>query len=92
MTEVTVSDSGVVSQALNAETIYHFTGSLTSLSITLASTSSGQLAIYHFDFTMPSTVFTPTLTGVTLPSGFSWTASKRYEVSVLNGYGVVAEW
>lgn len=92
MTEITVSDSGVVSQALNAETIYHFTGSLTSLSITLASPSSGQLAIYHFDFEIGSTLFTPTFTGVTLPSDHTWSASKRYEVSVLNGYGVVAEW
>lgn len=90
--EVTVSDTGSVSQALDAGKIYHFTGALTALTITLNAASSGQLAQYHFDFTMPSTAFTPTLTGVTLPSGHTWEASKRYEVDVLNGYGVVCAW
>ena len=50
VTEITVSDSGSVSQALNAETIYHFTGALTALTISLNTASSGQIAISHFDF------------------------------------------
>lgn len=91
VTEVTVSTAGAVTQALDAGKIYHFTGALTALTITL-NAASGQPAQYHFDFTMPSTAFTPTLTGVTMPSGNSWEASKRYEVDILNGYGVSMAW
>lgn len=92
VTEVTVSTAGAVSQALDAGKIYHFTGALTALTITLNAAASGQLAQYHFDFTMPSTAFTPTLTGITMPDGHTWAASKRYEVDVLNGYGAVVAW
>lgn len=91
--EVTVSTAGAVSQALDAGKIYHFTGAVSSLSLSLNSPSSGQLAQYHFDFESGSTPATVTLAGVTWPDGsFSPEASKRYEVDILNGYGVYLSW
>ena len=93
VTEVTVSTAGAVTQALDAEKIYHFTGALTSLTLTLNAPASGQLAHYHFDFLSGATA--PTLTmpnTVTMPSGFTVEASKHYEIDILNGYGAVAVW
>lgn len=91
ITEVTVSDAGAVTQAVDANTIYHFTGALTSLTITFNATSG--LAQYHFDFDSGSTAPTVTISGVTWQGGsFTPSANKHYEVDILNGYGVVAEW
>lgn len=93
ITEVTISTAGAVSQALNAETIYHFTGAVSSLSLTLNAVASGQLAQYHFDFSSGSTPATITITGVTWPDGsFTPEANTHYEVDILNGYGVWAAW
>lgn len=91
--EVTVSSAGAVAQALDADTIYHFTGALTALTITLAAPSGGELAHYHFDFLSGSTA--PTLTlpqTVVMPESFTVEANKRYEVDVLNNYGAVMAW
>lgn len=91
--EVTNSSTGAVSVALDPEKIYHFTGALTSLTLTLTSPSSGQLAHYHFDFTAGSTAPTLTLPNtVTMPSGFTVEASKHYEIDILNNYGAVVSW
>jgi hypothetical protein len=93
ITEVTVSTAGAVSQALDAGKIYHFTGAVTALTITLNAPASGGLAQYHFDFLSGSTA--PTLTmpnTVTMPDSFAVEANKRYEVDVLNNYGVVMAW
>lgn len=93
ITEETITTSGAVSQALDAGKIYHFTGALTALTITLNAAASGQIAQYHFDFTTGSTV--PTLTvpnTVTMPDGFAVEANKRYEIDILNGYGAVMSW
>jgi hypothetical protein len=93
ITEVTVSTAGAVSQALDAGKIYHFTGAVTALTITLNAPASGGLAQYHFDFLSGSTA--PTLTmpnTVTMPDSFSVEANKRYEVDVLNNYGAVVSW
>lgn len=93
VTEVTVSTAGAVTQALDAGKIYHFTGALTALTITLNAPASGQLAQYHFDFLSGSTA--PTLTmpnTVTMPDSFTVEANKRYEVDVLNNYGAVMAW
>lgn len=93
ITEVTNSSAGAVSVALDPEKIYHFTGALTSITPTLTSPSSGQLAHYHFDFNSGSTA--PTLTlpqTVTMPSGFTVEASKHYEIDILNNYGAVMAW
>jgi hypothetical protein len=93
ITEVTISTAGAVSQALDAGKIYHFTGAVSSISLTLNAAASGQLAQYHFDFESGSTAATVTLTGITWPSGtFTPEANKRYEIDILNGYAVVASW
>ena len=91
ITEVTVSSTGSVSQALDAGKIYHFTGAITALTITLNATTG--IPHYHFDFLSGSTA--PTLTmpqTVTMPDSFAVEASKRYEVDVLNNYGAVISW
>ena len=91
VTEVTVSTSGAVTQALDAGKIYHFTGALTALTITLNAASSGQIAQYHFDFDCGSTAPTVTIPNtVTMPDGNSFDASTHYEVDILNGYGVTS--
>ena len=88
VTEVTVSTTGAVTQALDAGKMYHFTGALTSLTITFNAASG--IAQYHFDFTEGSTAFDPTLpNGVKLPDNHTWEADTHYEVDILNGYAVV---
>ena len=90
--EVTVSTSGAVTQALEAGKIYHFTSTaLTSLTVTLTATT--ELPQYHFDFISPSTAATLTLPStVNLPSTLTVEANKRYEIDILNNYGVVQSW
>lgn len=92
--EVTVSTAGAVTQALDAGKIYHFTGALTSLAITLNAPGTGIVAQYHFDFESGSTAPTVTLPGTVTMQGGTFTpeASKRYEVDILNGYGVAMAW
>lgn len=93
VTEVTNSSAGAVSLALDAGKTYHFTGALTALTITLNAAATGQLAHYHFDFDSGSTAPTLTLPNtVTMPSGFTVEANKRYEVDILNSYGAVMAW
>ena len=92
ITEVTIATAGAVTQALDANKIYHFTGALTSLTITLNAVANG-VAQYHFDFLSGSTAPTLTMpTTVVMPDSFSVEASKRYEVDVLNNYGTVMSW
>ncbi len=91
--EFTVSTAGAVTQALDAGKIYHFTGALTALTITLNAPASGQIAEYHFDFLSGATA--PTLTmpnTVTMPDSFAVETNTRYEVDVLNNYGAVIAW
>lgn len=91
--EETISTSGAVTKALDPYVLYHFTGALTSLTITLNAPSAGQIAHYHFDFGSPSTACTLTMPNtVTMPDSFSVEASKRYEVDVLNNFGSVIAW
>lgn len=94
ITEVTVSTAGAVTQALDAEKIYHFTSALTSLTITLNAAGSGQLAQYHFDFESGSTAPTVTLPETVTMQGGTFTpeANKRYELDILNGYGLAQSW
>lgn len=93
ITEVTVSTAGAVTQALDAGKIYHFTGAVTALTITLNAPASGDLAQYHFDFNSGSNAATLTMPNtVTMPDSFAVEANKRYEVDVLNNYGAVMAW
>ena len=94
VTEVTVSTAGAVTQALDAGKIYHFTGALTSLTITLNAAGTGVIPQYHFDFDSGSTAPTVTLPGTVTMQGGTFTpeASKHYEVDILNGYGVSMAW
>lgn len=92
ISEITISSSGVVSQQLQPDTIYHFTSTaLTDLTLTFASVTS--TAQYHFDFISPSTAVNLTLPqSVNMPSNFTIEANTRYEIDVINSYGVFAEW
>lgn len=92
ISEITISSSGVVSQQLQPDTIYHFTSTaLTDLILTFASVTS--TAQYHFDFISPSTAVNLTLPqSVNMPSNFTIEANTRYEIDVINNYGVFAEW
>ena len=93
ITEVTVSDAGSVTQALDPGKLYHFTGTLTALTVTLTAASAGQIAQYHFDFDCGSTAPTVTIPNtVTMPDSQQFEASKHYEVDILNNYGVVSAW
>ena len=96
--EVTIPDSGNVFTTIEAGRIYHFTGNLISLELELGPLTGGELRQYHFDFmvgdTPPDLTFTEGLipTAVIMPDGFELEANKRYEIDILNGYGVVQEW
>ena len=93
ITEVTISTAGAVTQALDAGKIYHFTGALTALTVTLNTPTSGQIAHYHFDFDCGSTAPTVSIPNtVTMPDSNSFDASKHYEVDILNNYGAVISW
>jgi len=93
ITEVTISTAGAVTQALDAGKLYHFTGALTSLTITLNAAASGQIAQYHFDFNCGTTAPTVTIPStVTMPDDNTFEASKHYEVDILNNYGAVIAW
>ena len=91
ITVVQVTDTGAVSQALDAGKIYDFTGALTSLAITLNVASAP--SYYHFRFDSGSTAPTLTLPNtVVMPSGFQVEANKHYEIDILDGYGVAQSW
>ena len=89
--EITISTSGAVSQALQPDTVYHFTSdALTSLTITFAGTATNQ---YHFDFISPSTAVTLSLPStVIMPVSFGVEANSKYEIDIYNNYGVYAVW
>lgn len=90
--EITISDSGEVIQTLDANKLYHFTGALSSLGISLNAPDYG-IAQYHFDFDSGSTATTVALPSeVVMPSEQAFASSKHYEVDILNGYGMVAQW
>ena len=93
ITEITVSTAGNVSQTLDAGSIYHFTGTLTSLDITLNTAGTGVLPIYCFDFDSGSVAPAVSLpSAVTMPNSFSISSGKHYEINIFNEYGVYTEW
>lgn len=90
VTEVTITTSGAVSQALDAGTIYHFTGALTALTVTANDPTVGT---YQFDFISGSTV--PTLAvpaSWVMPDNFLVEPSARYSLTVENGYCSLKKW
>lgn len=92
-TEETVADNGSVTKEIAAYVIYHFTGDLTALTVTLTAPADGELAQYHFDFISGATAPAVTLpASVVMPDGFTVEANKRYEVDILNNYGAVTAW
>ena len=90
--EVTNASSGAVSQACEDNTIYTFTGALTSLTLTQATGAREYIVIFTTGSTAP-TVTPPT--GVVFPDGtntFTAEANKRYEISVRDGFALVGSW
>lgn len=88
-TEVTIASSGAVSQACEDNTVYTFTGALTSLTLTEASGAREYLVIFTTGATAPTVTFP---SGVVFPDTLTIEADKRYEVSVRDGYAVAQSW
>jgi len=89
----TITTAGAVTQQLVAGDRYHFTGNLTSLTITLAATNEDPY--YHFDFNSGSTPVVLTLPSeptVIMPEGFSVRANRHYEITISDGYGGFGAW
>lgn len=90
--KVAVPASGAVEQEILPDKFYDFTGSITSLTITLGSAIDGRENEYKGQFTTGATA--PT---VSFPASVSWIggafptmqANKRYQFSILNGIGVI---
>lgn len=90
--EVTVSTSGDVTYSLEANKIYHFTGQISSLTLTLVATSL--IPHYHFDFvsgTTPATISFGSSINWLGGEGLTPQPSMHYEVDILNGRGIFAE-
>lgn len=86
--DVYVSTSGAVTQTLLPDKFYHFTGTLTSLDLTVGST--GQ---YHFEFNSSSPAVVLTLPqAVIMPPSFAVEVNTKYEIDILDNYGVYAVW
>ena len=88
---VTISDNGVVSQALSPNVFYNFTGTITSLTITFGNAILGRECEYKGQFLSGSTA--PT---VTFPNGITWIdefptieINKTYQFSILNNIGII---
>lgn len=88
-TEITVSTAGAVTQACEDNTVYTFTGDLTSLTLTEASGAREYLVIFTTGSTAPTVTFP---SGVVFPDTLTIEANKRYEVSVRDGYAVAQSW
>jgi len=88
-TEVTVSDAGAVTQECADNTIYTFTGALTSLTLTQATGAREYVIIFTTGSTAPTVTFP---SGVVFPDTLTIEANKRYEVSVRDGYAVAQSW
>ena len=89
LTEVTIATSGAVTQNLTANRMYHFTGELTSLTITFAPTAKA--AHYNWDFSTGATVPTFTVDGAVF-NQLELEPNSHYEVDVFNGWGVIVPW
>ena len=85
------ASTGIVSATLESGKIYHFTGEITELTVTLEETEG--VAHYHFDFLSGSTATVLNLpASVIMTDGFEVEANKRYEIDILDSYGAAQEW
>lgn len=90
--KVVIDAAGVVTQAIQPDKFYLFTGTLTSLIITLASEVEGRENEFKGQFATGSSA--PT---VSFPETVSWVggafptieANKTYQFSILGGIGVI---
>lgn len=91
VTVVTVSTSGAVSQALDPNKFYKFTGDLTSLSLTF--NSGTELAVYAGKFNTDSTGFTLTVPGTIHEAVGNPTpeGGKTYEFNVADNVLIMIE-
>lgn len=87
---VEVNDSGAVTQSLNENTFYKFTGTLTSLEVDAGGYTG--MEHYHFRFTTPTAITLSVPQIWTMPDSFTCEAGKMYEVDVLDGLAVVQSW
>lgn len=87
--EVTVTTAGEVAQECADNTIYTFTGALTSLTLTQATGAREYLVVFTTGSTAPTVTFP---SGVVFPDTLTIEANKRYEVSVRDGYAVAMSW
>lgn len=62
-------------------------GEVATLTITCPLTG-----LYGFTFESGSTATTLTMTGITMPDDWTVEANTRYEISILNGYGLAQGW
>lgn len=89
--EVTINTDGNVTQELTAGTLYHFIGALTSLTVTFAPATG--TAHYHFDFLSGAVAVVLSIPNtVNMQDGFAVEPNARYEIDILNGWGVGASW
>jgi hypothetical protein len=91
--EQTIATSGDVTQALDPHVIYHFTGDLTSLTITLNAPTANEMAHYSFDFLSGATA--PTLSvpsTLVMPDNFMVEPNGRYSIGIMNEYVTSTRW
>lgn len=100
-TEITTNNT--VTQELNSNQIYHFTGNnITSLTISLATQNQNEAAHYHFDFSsgaselnliLPSSVEIA-LEGTVNGSNKTYIlpSNTKYEIDILDNLGIITEY
>ena len=79
--------SSDTSQTLAANTFYIWP-EMSALTITCPATGGP----FAFRFTSGATATTLTMTGITMPDGFTVEANKVYEINVFEGYGIAVSW
>lgn len=91
--EVTIETGGEVTQELAPGAIYHFTGSVSVLNITLGQPFAVGPSMYRFDFYSGAT--SPTLvmpSDIVMPNNFMVEPNAKYELNIFNGYCVANKW
>ena len=88
---VVVTGTDPVEASLAPEVLYDF-GNASAIDITLIAPTDNENAHYHFVFYSGVTPTTLDVGDVVMPDDFEVEANTRYEVDILDGYGVVASW